>query len=212
MPSRYYRDLSCSNCDYRERIVTGPLSFKPKEGVFKSEIQTRWCYSCQGVRYIFTGIGGEYDLSEIPTLKGLIAYNKEDLIKRQTDLKAQYESLKRNKIWGKQKMRIIEQKLGSIKTQILEASVVELTISSYNEKARTFYAIRNPKPRCIKCNSDNVSQVEYTKDLHLCGGNFITKNPHEALFGKPLHVFLTEYPVYYYDENGFSVRITEQFF
>lgn len=212
MPSKYYRDLSCTNCAYKERIVTSPLGIEPIEGVFKAHIELRWCHCCQGVRNVFTGKGGHYKQWDIESLKGLSQESKEELIAKKESITKQIYDLNRSWTLGKtSKHNRLTIELISVQQKILESAFIERTLDDYNQKAMTYYDLYKPQPRCIECQSTDVRSIEYTLDVHGCGGKFVTENPHKSILGQPLHVFLTEYSVYYYDENGFSEKKLESF-
>jgi len=213
MPSKYYKDLSCTSCDYKERITTGPIRKQPIEGVYKANIEFRWCHQCQGVRHVFTGTGGSYEPYEIPEIKGLSIHNKEELIQQQKDIKTRIRDVERASVFmTKKKIRRLNLQLLDINQKIIETSIVQGKVSEYNRLANSFYDHHKPCPRCLICQSSNVSRKIYTDDNHTCGGKYITKDPHKALFGQPLHVFLEEYPVYHYDAEGFAKKKMKKFF
>jgi len=213
MPSRYYKDLSCTSCDYKERITTGPIGKEPIEGVYKVHIEYRWCHNCQGVRNIFTGIGGRYNPYEIPEIRGLSIYDKEEIIEQQKEIKTRIRTIEQGyALTKKKKIRILNLQLFDINQKIIETSIIQGKVSEYNRLAKSFYDHHKPNPKCLECQSSNVSSKSYTEDFHTCGGKFIITNPHKVLFGQPLHVFLEEYPVYQYDAKGFAKKKMKKFF
>lgn len=212
MPSKYYRDLSCTSCNYKERIVSSPIGKEPIQSVFKAHIELRWCHSCKGVRNIFTGRGGSYKQSDIKALKGLSHENKEELIAKKDAIIKQVYDLNRSWAWRKtSKHSRLNIELISIKQKLVESAFIERTIDDYNQKAKIYYDSFKPQPRCLECQSTDVGLADYTIDQHICGGKFITDNPHESLIGSPLHYFLIEYPVFYYNESGYAEKRMKKF-
>ena len=207
MPSKYYRDLSCTNCNYKERIVSSPIGKEPIQGVFKAHVELRWCHCCQGVRNIFTGRGGAYKQSDIKALKGLSHESKEELITRKDAIIKQIYDLNRSWTWRKTiKHNRLNLELISVKQKLVESAFIEKTIDDYNQKAKAYYDSFKPQPRCLECQSTDVGLKDYTLDQHTCGGKFVTENPHKAIIGSPLHRFITKFLMYSYDENGFAEK------
>jgi len=212
MPSKYYRDLSCTNCNYKERIVSSPIGKEPIQGVFKAHIELRWCNCCKGVRNVFTGRGGAYKQSDIKALKGLSNESKEELIAKKDAIIKQAYDLNWSWAWRKtSKHNHLKLELISVKQKLVESAFIERTIDDYNQKAKIYYDSFKPQPRCLECQSTDVGLADYTKDQHICGGKFITDNPHESLIGSPLHYFLIEYPVFYYNESGYAEKRMKKF-
>lgn len=207
MIGRYCLDISCDSCSYNQRLISRPSQFKPIDGIYKSIIEDRWCHSCNKIQKVFTGIGGGYDHYDIDYLKGFYPQNREELIEKLDKLSSELKSIQKRRGW------FTRSKIDRLRIEILEhehrlvqTSLIDKCVDDLNQRSIDFYNSFKPSPRCLECQSDQVSDYPYEKDLHTCGGSFITVNPHRFLFGAPLSKTVSKYHLYTYDQYGYCTK------
>ena len=213
-------EWSCSNCDFSDSTLRDPFGaidpnrhIDPKPGVIKSQIEYRWCSDCVGIRTVFTAKGYIYKLGEEPNssidpiLLPMRAYYPS--IK---SLKAKIEKLK------SKKMRLEKIKKETffffISNEADELEAVSYVLSSFQSDLQLYikseiecekltklgqnhYQKMELKPKCLSCGSQNVSEYDWSKESHICGGKFLRKKGKKKVFEE-----VRFYQHITYDEQG----------
>jgi hypothetical protein len=207
--SKYLFVWTCSRCDYIENTVAGPIRIEPLPDILKSKIETRWCNKCNGIRRCFIGKGHFFIPGEEPDCKAPY-WKYKNLEEIKSEIFKTNEEI--NKIENKKKSQIFFSLSENFKTlKNLYAKVQELNLnakqyseslnicSDLSKNANNFYDKIKPVPKCLTCGSENISNVEWNRDKHKCGGSFIRNNG-------DIRFTVTEYELIQYNENGESIH------
>lgn len=225
MGAFYRKEWKCSKCDYSEIMIKTRRVIEPQKGVYKAEIEYRWCNNCNGVRSIFTGKGGKYFPGTEPNskesfYKGEIKGYEEELPKLIDDYKNLLEQKKKNffsfltKINKKIADKAMYIKYNKDKIKLFYESKVicdKLTLQSDN-----FYKSKKLKAKCLCCESTNVSNFIWDYDLHqlktngdTCGGEILNIDLGRGAVGGSNEVY--EHVTYTHEGNTNSEMIREIF-
>ena len=191
-----YDYWSCSNCDFSGATVPGSGRYivNPKSGVVPSKIDYRWCSDCNGIKVIF--------LAEAPELSYLLystTTNHRDPLKRLHEVKAEIEELEKIKS-SKFLFRLSKQskQLKFLKEKYLSWLKDQKERDAIWIKRKEHYASKKLKPKCLICGGINVSDRNWDKDTHICGGKFKQK----YIDHWEVHTMRGDVRIINYDENG----------
>lgn len=200
MGGLYFNKWSCSNCDYRESTVSGPLVVQPKEGVPKAKIEYRWCSDCNGIRRVFTAEGYEFQLGEEPgSAVTTYIYEFGNMIglKKKID---NLEHLRKTKFLFSLTKQA--KKLKELKEILPLYEQAQSKCEQVTREVKEHYQSLNLKPKCLICGGENVSLNNWDEDNHHCGGVFEHRDSGRIGVTGQVRHFTSQVQYIEYDEEG----------
>lgn len=171
MASLYLNLWSCSKCHYQSENVRAPVSYVPDWDTlpFHSKLENRYCFNCESIQMCFIGEGREYsirDINHTPTGQKVEVWSFED----NSSINQIIERLKRGKANGTLEFPDKEVELLA---SLVKARAICRRLTTLSKK---YYSQLNARPRCLNCDSHEVSKIDWQNDTHRCGGNFILED------------------------------------
>ena len=174
-------------------INENTIEYVPDKGIFPSEIDYCWCYTCKSIEPVFTASHYNFTpkdfVSELKVIgsdhyskadqrdihREIGEYSFDELRLKQTDVLKEIQELEAEKAssiffsfknWGNRKGR-----LNSLRFFLNSCIEVLNKCEKKNAEGKEYYENNKTKPRCLKCNSNEVSDKNYLIDSHYkCGG------------------------------------------
>ena len=193
LPSLYSKTLKKIFNESLQIINENTIEYVPDKGVFPSKIDYRWCNTCKSIEPVFTAshynytpkdfvaelkvMGSDYDskLDQRDVHREIGECSFEELRIKQTEVLREIQELEAEKAssiffsfknWGNSKAR-----LNYLRFFLNSCAEVLNKCEKKNAEAKEYYKNNKTKPRCLKCNSNEVSDKNYLIDSHYkCGG------------------------------------------
>jgi RNA polymerase sigma factor (sigma-70 family) len=172
------------------------IKYIPKNGVFPSKIDYRWCYNCISIEPIFLDKPFEYEpkhfIGELKLISSdnlygipeerevhnhIAEYSFDELKKEQTEAVKEIQELEKAKeksVASSIFFRFSSKhnKLFALRRFLNKATEVLNKCEKKNKEGKDYYKNNKSKPRCLRCSLNDVSDKNYLKDSHYkCGGS-----------------------------------------
>ena len=190
-----HKNYRCTSCDFIQSFTREP---RPRYKKHKAHVEHRFCLDCKEITSCFTGRGGVYFLTDLN--RPALFFPMKDYYERRMQ---QIEKEKTNNsffsfknIFGK-----YDKELNRLQTSLAQIHKGEKECERLTAISQEFYLKTKPKPRCLKCNSRNISLKLWSKDRCKCGGCFKFNETDSNL-----RISYAYWEVYEYDDKGYSIK------